>query len=247
MKLLFYIIKRSLYVMITLLMVAACSKNGQPVQEPAFTGLRVKIISAENFTLRMSVGGQVINNQLTAPNAEGTPIAVQYYNPTQKVQLFDFYRNTMVTDTSFTYKPGYTNLISFYQPAAGEPLRLVGPPVNEPPAPEGAGKLSVCYTYAPLADSLRAIIENVSPDNNNVYKPTDSFTLKKGLFSPFFAGRRGSYKPVVKLYTTGADRKLVAQIPASQFHDMNEDFTGYIFQDRFNAGPVADLAANKLY
>lgn len=246
MKSFFYTIKIALWAMIALPMVMACSKNEQPFQEPAFTGLRVKIISAENFILRMSVGGEVISSQLTAPNPEGTPIAVQYYNPTQKVQLFDFYRNTIVTDTLFTYKPGYTNLISFYQPAAGEPLRLVGPPVNEPPAAEGATKLSVCYTYAPLADSLRVIVENAAPDNN-VYKPTDSFTLKKGLFSPFFEGRRDNYKPVVKLYTTGADRKLVAQMPASQFHDMNADFTGYIFQDRLNAGPVADLAANKLY
>lgn len=232
--------------MIALSTMMGCSKNEQPVKEPAFTGLRVKIISAENFTLKMSVGGEVISNQLSAPNPEGTPIAVQYFDPRQRVQLFDFYRNTIVTDTLFTYKPGYTNLISFYQPFAGEPLRLIGPPANEPPAREGAAKLSVCYTFSPLDDSLRVIVENASP-TDNVYHPTDSFTLKKGVFSRFFEGRRDSYKPVVKLYTTGADRKLVAQMPANQFNDMNTDFTGYIFQDRLNAGPVADLAANKLY
>jgi hypothetical protein len=232
--------------LIVLYALQGCSKNEQPIDEPVFTGLRVKVLSVDSFLLKITADESVLANEIVAPAYDDVPFSVRYLNPRHRFRLFDYYRNTVVADTLITYKLGFINRITFYQAAAGAPMKLMGPPANETPAPAGYGKVSINYTLASLPDSLLVVVEN-SPNNDGRYEPTDSFVLRKGQFSKFFQARTSANKARANLYTTDPARKLMAQIFAFQFDNMNPDFTNYIFRVSISGGLPANLDGEKLY
>lgn len=236
------------YILLIIIVYAlpGCSKSGGPIEEVTFTELQVKVISVDNFLLKITTGNKVLTSQLSAPVFEGVKFSIDYFDKKQHVELFDYYRNTVVADTTYTFKPGYVNQLTFFQPSLGAALTLLGPPTNEPPAEKGYGKIAVSYTYAPLPDSLLVVVENSSL-NDGVYKATDSFVLKKGQFSKFFESRYTGFRARTKLFTTDASRQQVAEMQSDEFRDMNADYSNYIFRRSKSFGAIAQLAGERLY
>lgn len=223
-----------------------CSKNGGPIEEITFTELQVKVFSVDTFLLKLTAGGEVLTSRLNAPLVDGVYFNVDYWDKKQRVELFDHYRNMIVTDTTYIYKPGYVNYLTFFQQSSGAALQLLGPPSNEPPAREGYGKISVSYAYEQLPDSLLVVVEN-SPLNDGAYKVTDSFVLKKRQFSKFFESRYTGFRARAKLFTTDASRKQMAEMQSDEFRDMNTDYSSYIFLRSLGGGAIQQLDGEKLY
>ncbi len=234
-------------VALTSMLPSGCSKNEQPVEEPAFSGLYIKAILADTLRLRVINDGRELTNTLFSPGNR-VSVPVTFYDPRHRIQVYNFYGNALLLDTLITYKPTAAFYLSFFQRNTGEKLQWIGPPVNEPLPEPGFLKVSVIYTAAQLPSSVKVVVENAATaDVNATYVPTDSFLLNKGAFSRYFTGRNlRSYKPRLRMYTADAERKLIATAAPAEFRTTNFDFSTFLF-DRASGSQVFTLTSEKLY
>ncbi|WP_315823744.1 hypothetical protein [Paraflavitalea speifideaquila] len=232
-------------VLICLLLLTGCSKNEQPVAEAVFTVLSIKLMTVDQSFLTIRSNEVILSGQATAPSTDRYTFSVQYFDPRHRINLIDNFSRQVVADTIITYKPGYVNAVTFYQPAAGAPVRWLGPPVNEPAPAAGSGKISVIYTYDLLPDLVKVVVENKV---GNSYVVTDNFQLAKGAFSRYFECKSTGNEVQLKFYTTSLPEKLVATTSIGAFTDMNTDFSIYQFAGSSSCGTcIKNLSKEKLY
>jgi hypothetical protein len=208
------------------LFLAACSKDGEAIEQPKYTDLSLRAIFVDMFRLKVVADETILTESLSASGAVNN-IKVQYNNPQHRYRVYNVYGDVLLLDTMISYKPGFINGITFFQPVAGAKMVWVGPPVNEPLPEEGYLKLSIIYTFDPLPDSVKVVVEN-SVNGGDAYAPTDSFMLKKSEFSRYFSGRSTARKPDIKFYPVTGPRKLLASARGVHF-TANPDFSVYLF------------------
>lgn len=227
---------------------AGCSKNEQPVEEAKFTALELLAITTDTMRLKAMVDDVILTDTLITPDGLAS-FPVQYNQAEHRMRLFDLYTNRLVLDTMILYKPGFVNNITFFQPAAGSSLVWVGPPVNEPLPDKGQVKISIAFNYPPLPETVKVVVENTTATGPVQYAATDSFLLHKGAFSKYFSGTDiGDRKPRLKFYTSGTDRRLLAEASPSAFAATNADYSIYLFRNSSgSSGGVFTLRAEKLY
>lgn len=237
---------RFINVATAILLLTACSKNEQPIKEPNFSGLLLQAVTADEFRLKVTDGGTELTNNLNSSSARPLTVLSTYYNPLHQIKVYNFYNGELLLDTVMLFR-GTPYTITFYQSNTGGKLRWIGPPVNEPLAGEGNLKISIIYTAPLLPSSLKVVVENTVSEISDVYEPTDSLVLEKGVFSRYFTGRNlRTKKPRLSLYTTGSDRKLIATISPGEFLETNRDYSVFLF-DKASGGGVFALDSKKIY
>lgn len=233
-------------VLVAIFLTTGCSKNEQPIKEPSFSGLLLQAVTADEFRLKVTDGGTDLTNALSSNSVRPLTVLSTYYNRLHQIKVYNFYNGELLLDTVMPFR-GNPYTITFYQSNTGSKLRWIGPPVNEPLASEGNLKISIIYTAPLLPSSLKVVVENTVSETSNVYEPTDSLLLDKGTFSRYFIGRNlRSKKPRLRMYTTGAERKLLATVATDEFRTTNSDFSIFMF-DKASGGGVFTLAAKKIY
>lgn len=232
-------------VVLLVLFLAGCAKQEQPLAEPEFAGLFLQAVTVDPMRLRVMDGEQQLTNALISTGRSVTA-SVTYYDKVHRVRVFDFYGDVLLLDTLVAYErtPFY---LTFYQDRAGDKLRWIGPPVGEATLASGTLKISIVYTAPALPASLKVVVENMVTAGGTQYEPTDSFVLDKSTFSKYFVGvNHEERKPRLRMYTTGAERKLIANVAPEQFLSTNFDFSTFLF-DRASGGGVFNLESKKLY
>lgn len=228
-----------------IILLAGCSKNERPVEEPVFSGLYLQAVTVDEFRLKVVDGEKELTNALLSTGNRLTVLST-YHDPLHKIKVYNFYGNELLLDTLIPYR-GNPYVITFYQDKPGEKLRWIGPPVNEAAPSGGELKVSIIYTAPLLPASVKVVIENTVSETSNVYAGTDSFLLDRGTFSKYFTGRNlRTRKPRLSMYTTGPERKLVATVAADKFLDTNFDFSIFLF-DKASGSGVFSLDSKKLY
>jgi hypothetical protein len=217
-----------------ILLGASCSKNEQPVEEMKYTTVEIKAITADPMLLSVIANETLLTDTLTTP--DGTQrVPVKYINPTHRFLLTDRYTNTLVADTLIDYQPGENNIITFFQPYSGARLVRVGPPTNEPLPDARKKKISIVYSlpYPVMPDEVKVYVDNSkSGSSGSDYQPSDSFMLKRGVFSPYFWSW-DNRKPKLRIYDTNG--KLIVQVDNSRFAEAVADFSIFSFSG-INAG-----------
>jgi hypothetical protein len=227
------------------LYVAGCSKNERSITEAMFTQLELKTFSIDTLQLKVQANEILLTDSLFAPDGK-KDIPVQFFDPKQRIRLYDLYTNRMWLDTVIDYKPGFVNSLTFFQPAPAENFVWIGPPVNEPLAPKDYLKMSVIYTDAALPDVVKIVVSNKVTTS---YTPTDSFELRKGAFSRYFLARNtADRRPRFDVFTADGQRKLKAQADELSFPTtFNPDYNIYLLRKTNSSGSVFKLKPEKLY
>lgn len=226
-------------------LLAGCSKNGQPLEEPEFSGIYLQAITADPFRLKVLDGEKELTNGLLSPGNRLTVLST-YYDPLHRIRVYDFYGNALLLDTLMPFR-GNPYTITFYQDKPGDQLRWIGPPVNEPFPPDGSIKLSIVYTAPLLPASMKVVVENAGAESGSQYAATDSFVLNKGAFSPYFLSRNlRTQKCRLQLYSAGPERKLLSTVAPDHFLATNPDFSIFLF-DKASGSSVFTLESKKLY
>lgn len=223
-----------------------CSKNERAVVEARFTNLEFKTFSTDSLQFKVVSNDITLTDSLFAPNKTQT-VSVQYFDPEHRIQLFDVLTNRTYLDTVISYKPGFINSITFFQPSAGADFIWVGPPVNESLPLLDYAKISIRYTHAALPDLLKVVVEN-NPGAG--YQATDSFELKKNEFSRYFlAYNKSSRKVRLKLYSTDGRRKTMAYAEDGNFAlATSANYNIYLFRNQgTGTGDSIRILGEKLY
>ncbi|WP_207513516.1 hypothetical protein [Longitalea luteola] len=222
------------------LLITGCSKNERAIEETRYTTLELKAITVDPLLLQFTVDETQLNDLLATPNAS-TTFPVKYLHPTHRFRVMDQYSNTLMADTMIDYKAGEKNTITFFQPVAGGKLVLVGPPVNEPLPPAEKKKISIVYSLPAVPDKVKVVVDNsLSGTSGSDYIPSDSFSLKRGEFSPYFWSWNNR-KPKLRIYDTNDN--LILEVNNSQFAEAIADFSIFSFSG-ISAGSVS---LTKLY
>jgi hypothetical protein len=240
-------VPRLTFAVVLIMALAGCSKNETAIEQWSFTSLQIRAITIDALMLQVKADETLLTDSLYTPGTKA--VQVQYFNPTQRFRVTDLYSNTLLLDTLIDYKPGAVNAITFYQSIAGGKLVRIGPPATEPLPPAGKIKISIVHGLQELPDPVKVVVED-SETGTSVYSATDSFQLKRGDFSPYFTGKLiNNRKPQLKLYTTDARRKLVAQVLPTSFNNTNSDFSIYSFNsiEATDQNGVFILKRDKLY
>jgi hypothetical protein len=205
-----------------------CSKNEQPVEEPTFTNLRVNAFTVDALQLQVTANDAFLTDSLITPAGSKT-IPVSYIDPAHRIRITDVNTTRLMADTLVNYGTGFIYSLTFFQPAAGARLLLMGPPANEPAPAAGKAKIAIVYTETlqyNIPSAIKVVVENKTGLD---YIATDSFLLTRGQFSKFFLGEK-TIKPRLKIFTTGADRMPVAEADPGVFIQANGDFAIYNFE-----------------
>ncbi|WP_205509679.1 hypothetical protein [Longitalea arenae] len=241
MRPLFFLNKMALSAMLIFaLLITSCSKNERAIEETSYTTLELKAITVDPLLLQFTVDETALDHLLATPSAS-TSLPVKYMNPTHRFRVVDQYSNTLLADTTVDYKAGEKNTITFFQPVAGGMLVLIGPPVNEPPPAAEKKKISIVYSLPEVPERVKVVVDNsVSGNSGADYAPSDSFSLKRGEFSPYFWSWNNR-KPKLRIYD--ANNSLILQVNNSQFAEAIADFSIFSFSG-ISAGSVS---LTKLY
>lgn len=229
-----------------ILYLAGCSKNEHPVVEARFTQLKFKTFTIDTLQLNVMENETTLTDSLFAP--DGTKdIQVQYFEPKNRIRLYDVFTKRLWLDTVIDYKPGFTNNIAFFQASTGENFIWIGPPVNEPLPPADYAKISFRYTHTMLPDLLKVVVEN-NPTGTG-YKATDSFELRKNEFSKYFLAYNASTRKVrLKLYSTDSRRKQLAWAEEGDFSNAkSSDYNIYLFRKKGSTVDSFRIIGEKLY
>jgi len=203
-----------------------CSKNEQPIEQPTFTNLRFNAFTVDALQLQVTANDVLLTDSLITPNGSKT-IPVSYLDPAHHLRITDVNTTRLMADTLVNYGTGFIYSLTFFQPAAGARLLLMGPPANEPAPEAGKAKIAIVYTETvKMPDTVKVVVENKTGSN---YIATDSFLLTRGQFSKFFLVEK-AIKPGLKIYTTGADRIPVAEADPAVFNQANGEFAIYTFE-----------------
>ena len=228
--------------------IAACSRNGVAVEESRETTLFFRAVTVDSLRLGVKVDSGMVFNDFLAPSVASRSSLVKYYTDNKKrVVIYDMASNNVFFDSVFQLKRSTEN-ITLYQKNAGESFSYVAPPEGEALPPEGYGKISMSYLFDGLPQEVKVVVQN-SKTGGDEYVTTDSFLLKKGVFSSFFLGRNNSLRrPQVFLYTPDAVRKLLGTLDRGQFTSMNATYTIYVVtQSSFVVNGSYGLVQEKLY
>lgn len=224
-----------------------CSKNERAIVEARFTNLEFKTFSTDTLQFKVVSNDITLTDSLFAPNKTQT-VSVQYFDPEHRIQLFDVLTNRNYLDTVISYKSGFINSITFFQPSAGADFIWIGPPVNESLPPADYAKISIRYTHAALPDLLKVVVEN-NPSGTR-YVATDSFELKKNEFSRYFLAYNASIRKVrLKLYSTDSRRKTMAYAEDVNFAlARSANYNIYLFRNQgTGTGDSIRILGEKLY
>ena len=96
---------------------AACSKNEKAIEQPTFTSLQLKAITADALMLQVKADENVLTDSFYAPGNKAVPVT--YINPTKRFRVTDLYSKTLLLDTLVNYKPGGVNALTFFQAVSG--------------------------------------------------------------------------------------------------------------------------------
>lgn len=223
-----------------------CSKHEQAIDEARFTTLDIKTFSIDTLRLKVLENETLLTDSLPAPDGAKN-IAVQYYDFTHRIRLSDAFSNRLLLDTTIDYKPGFTNTLTFFQPAADANFIWIGPPVNEPQPPAGNFKIAVSYTHAGLPELVKVVVKTKPA---STYLATDSFELKKGEFSKYFLTiNKADKRPRIEFYRTDGKKELLGQIDEFSYPvTMNPDYNIILIRKhKSKVNEVLGLVPEKLY
>ena len=233
---------------IAFLYLTGCSRNEHSIVESRFTQLSFKTFSTDALQLKVLSNEATLTDSLFAPEGTKT-INVEYNEPAHRIQLVEVLSGRVYLDTVINYKAGFTNSITFYQPSAGANFVWIAPPAGESLPPADYAKVSIRYTHAALPDSLKVVVVNpIEPKLE--YNNTDSFILKKDVFSRYFLAYNKTTKKVkLELYSTDGKRKKLAYADVGNFADLlSADFNIYLFRKQgATAGDSIRILGEKLY
>jgi hypothetical protein len=183
-----------------------CSKSEEAISQERFTLLGLNAITVDSLRLSVTDNGHLLTDSLMTPEGK-FETTVKYKEPSRSYKVIDMYSNTVLFDSTISYKKMFDNAVTFFQPVSGGNLILINPPANEQAPANDSFKLSVVYSApstAAVYDELKVVIET-SITGGPQYAASDSFLLKRGEFSRFFTGSK-KRMPVLKLYSTDASR-----------------------------------------
>lgn len=223
---------------------AGCSKNEHAIEQPNFTDLEIKAITADPLLLHIKVDETLLTDSLVSPNGVIT-VPVKYTNPKHHFRVTDQLSNRLLTDTVINYQPGEKNTISFFQATEGAGVFWVGPPVNEPLPPAYRKKISLVYTLPEpvMPDEVKVIVMNTKDNETSGYVLADSFLLKRGEFSRCFLSweRRKSKLTIIKNVPA---RDTLAFVESTRFADAIGDFSVFYIN---SISQRKDASLTKLY
>lgn len=236
----------SVAVFLLLMTGQGCSKNETPIKESFQTDFNFLAISKDSVQLGIKIDDEIKVNDLIAPADNPKTVTLNYFNNEKKISVYDVSNNQVLFDSLFIVRASVVSL-SLYQKNSGEPFVVVMPPSNLTQPPTGYSRISVMYTLDELPDEVKIVAEN-NKQTGTDYEPTDSFYLRKGEFSPYFLGKDGLRKPRINIYTSDADRRLLAQADPGQFSELTAPFIIYAIRKyRAYNNNVYDLLTQKLY
>src|ERR1044072_8579078 len=163
-----------------------CSKSEDAIEQERFTLLALNAITVDALRLSVTDSNKLLTDSLMTPEGK-VSMTVKYDNPLRRYKVTDLYSNALLFDSTIHYQQIYNNSVTFFQPASGEKIILVSPPVNEQKPHKDSAKLSVVYSIPStdaIYDQIKVVVEQ-SKDGGTAYIPMDSFLLKRGEFSPY--------------------------------------------------------------
>lgn len=189
---------------------AACSKSGEAIEQERFTLLTLNAITVDSLRLSVIDNGVLLTDSLMTPQGK-VEMNRKYQDPARGYKVTDLYSNTVLFDSTINYQNLFNNSVTFFQPVSGGKLIQVRPPANAPLPHKDSIKISVVYSHPStdaIYDQVKVVVDQ-SKDGGPTYVSRDSFLLKRGEFSPFFAGTK-LRNPVFKFYTNDARRAQVS-------------------------------------
>lgn len=209
------------------LLLSSCSKNGEPIEQMKHTNLQIRALTVDTLLLKVELDDEIVINRTTAPSISAIS-NIKYTDPAHRFRITNLYDNRVLLDTTIMYRGTTVTPVNLVQTGANARMVLVGPAANEPPPPAGKIKMSVVYV-ATMPDEVKVVAENSQSGASDLdYVATDSFLLKKGEFSPYVQGWDANRrKPKLKVYTSDAQRVLLAEFKAGLFYEAQSGISIY--------------------